>query len=273
MLSLTILLVMFLVPLFVLAWLMAIVARAVGSTRSRISVGLVAALLSTLVALVSIASLRWAESIQLPTRAGVTLLTVALEFIAIFVILKRAFKLSFGRTFAPLGALIAFSIAQYPLVMLIIRPYVMTAMVLSASSMVPTVNEGDHFIVNKLITPRRWDLIAYHNNNDTFCKRLIGLPGESVKFVNGSIEIDGQLADVPPVLAGRCHAAPIGIPPHDARYHDGDAITLGAAEYFVIGDNIDKSADSRSYGPSKGSSLIGVVDLIYWPADRIRIIR
>ncbi|HEX5244232.1 MAG TPA: S26 family signal peptidase [Tepidisphaeraceae bacterium] len=58
-----------------------------------------------------------------------------------------------------------------------------------------------------------------------------------------------------------------------ARYQEGQTITLGNDEYFFIGDNADESGDSRLYGPSHRVDVVGVVDLIYWPIGKLRIVR
>ena len=55
------------------------------------------------------------------------------------------------------------------------------------------------------------------------------------------------------------------MPANEARYKDDETITLGDDEYFFVGDNVEHSNDSRLSGPTRGSSLVGVVDLIYWP--------
>ncbi len=49
-------------------------------------------------------------------------------------------------------------------------------------------------------------------------------------------------------------------------------VTLGPDEYFLLGDNTSVSSDSRSQGPAKRADLIGVVDVIYWPFERMRIL-
>jgi signal peptidase I len=104
-----------------------------------------------------------------------------------------------------------------------------------------------------------------------FCKRLVGMPGERLRFENGTIFINDQPADVPKVLQGRCRAT---IPnERNPRYTGGQTIVLGGNEYFLIGDNIDISGDSRYFGPTNRADLIGVVDLMYWPIDRLRIVR
>jgi signal peptidase I len=106
-----------------------------------------------------------------------------------------------------------------------------------------------------------------------YCKRLVGLPGERLRFENGSIYVNDQAMTAPAVVAGRYHASPFQQPNPSARYEDGQTIALGSREYFLVGDDVNISADSRIYGPSDASTLVGVVDLKYWPLDRIQIFR
>jgi type IV secretory pathway protease TraF len=78
---------------------------------------------------------------------------------------------------------------------------------------------------------------------------------------------------MPPVLAGRNLMHPGTVHRAPGRYNDGTAIVLGPEEYFFVGDNLDMSLDSRQLGPSPSSSIIGVVDVLYWPLGRARIFR
>jgi signal peptidase I len=144
-------------------------------------------------------------------------------------------------------------------------------------SMSPTIEPDDRFAAFKLLRPRRWDLVVYWNNDARgrmpYVKRLVALPGERLRFDGGGVFINDQPVTVPAVLAGKCHAKLPGGARPETRYYDGDTITLGPDEYFLIGDNIDISADSRINGPSKSADLIGVIDLIYWPLGKFRVVR
>ena len=167
-------------------------------------------------------------------------------------------------------------LAQVGLAFGVIKPFLTEAFVLSGKSMTPTIEPGERFIVNKLIRSRRWDLVAYWSQAGqpaVFCKRVVGLPGERLRFDQGQVYVNGQAVAAPLVLEGRCHAHPSGIPPQQARYQDGDTIVLGDNDFFLIGDNVDASVDSRMHGPSDRSSLVGVVDLVYWPPSKARILR
>lgn len=84
-------------------------------------------------------------------------------------------------------------------------------------------------------------------------KRVVGLPGERVEFRDGSLFINGAHFPEPylgglPANAGLCRAA----------------WTLGADEYFAMGDNRARSADSRRYGPIREDDVIGAVIARIW---------
>ena len=88
-------------------------------------------------------------------------------------------------------------------------------------------------------------------------KRVVGLPGERVELRDGSLFIDG--AHHPEPYLG-------GLPANAGL--DCAAWTLGADEYFVMGDNRAHSADSRRYGPIRADDVIGEVAARIWPPRR-----
>jgi signal peptidase I len=152
----------------------------------------------------------------------------------------------------------------------------MDAYVMPTSSMMPTIAPGDRFTVAKLITPRRWDLIAYWNNDKApvqmaYCKRLLGLPGEHIKFQDGNLYVNDEKMQAPSVTTGRYHASSAGS--KYFRYRDGETIDLASDEIFLVGDNVDQSKDSRFDGPTKVSDIVGTADVIYWPLNRLRLLR
>jgi len=278
--SLCILIAITVLPLLVTAWILAWSARLVGSSRGRMRFGLRATILCTSVSIVFIIAdaLVSKDAKQMPKLPApavkVVLVTVAVN--AIFVVLRRVFVLSRARTFAPFGAYFAIGLAQIGIAAGLVRPFLTEAFIMPTRSMSPTIEPGDRFIVNKVIRPRRWDLVAVWRNDPqpaTYCERLVGLPGERLRFEHGTIYINGQATTPPSVLAGLCHARPAAIPPSQGRYRDGETIALGGDEYFLICDNVDRAFDSRMRGPSPASSLVGVVDWIYWPLSRARIVR
>lgn len=276
MITLTILVVALLIQLAIPAWVLAISARVAGSPRGRFGMGFLAAVSIFVVTFV----FAGASFLFYPPRTSIGTATVILPLLAIleigliFCLLWWIFKLSIGRTFLPLVAWFGMSMVCLALLAFGIKTYVAEALVVSTPSMSPTINPGERVLADKWTTPQRWDLVVYKRSKDRtalYCKRLIALPGERLRFEGGKVYINDKPQTPPAVLAGRFRAGYPGGPPSLSQYADGQTITLGPDEYFVIGDNFDLSLDSRADGPSHRTALIGVVDAIYWPPNRFRI--
>ncbi|HEY8667647.1 MAG TPA: signal peptidase I [Tepidisphaeraceae bacterium] len=199
------------------------------------------------------------------------------QLVATLSVSRWLFRLTFARALAPFGAGILLAILEVVFLLLAVRPHVLEAFVVPTASMSPTIVPGTRIVVDKLLTPRRWDIVAYWQKDyyhpSIYCKRLVGLPGERLRFEQGNLYVDDRLVQAPPVVAGRYKAANPQLPSRDRRYREGESFTLGADEFFVIGDAVDISADSRIYGPSPGSAIVGVVDVIYWPLNMLRVLR
>jgi signal peptidase I len=113
--------------------------------------------------------------------------------------------------------------------------------------------------------PRRGDIAALHTPpaaetrcgaGGTFLKRLIGLPGETVRERDGIVSINGRVLHEPYIEASRRDHEPA----RTWHVHTG--------EYFVVGDNRAQSCDSRVWGGVPLANLIGRTIGIYWPASR-----
>ena len=123
-------------------------------------------------------------------------------------------------------------------------------------SMEPTLYNAQEILISrfayKLSSPKRGDVIVFlpngNQNTHLYVKRVIGLPGETVQILNGSVYIDGSLLEEDEQ--------------YDRMSDSGIAvneITLANDEYFVLGDNRNSSEDSRSgnIGPVKKNTIIG----------------
>jgi signal peptidase I len=157
---------------------------------------------------------------------------------------------------------------------LIIRTFIVQAFKIPTGSMRMTLMEGDRILVSKFIykfkEPKRGDVIVFVSPEDKkkdFIKRLIGLPGEKVEISNGTILINGKAVDSDSVMRERYY------------YNRGDfgrenqIIQIPDDAYYVLGDNSISSRDSRYWGFMPKKYLIGKAFLIYWPLNRIRVIK
>ena len=276
MISLLILLCLVCFSLMGSAWVLAWSARLVGSGRGKFRWGLLVAFLLWIVEALAVTFSAVIAARSSSPPIGVLLTLFVLGWGGAFVVIWRGFGLGFLRSFAPFAMYIAFCVLQIALMVSVVKPWVIEAFVLPTHSMSPTLVPGDRFIVNKLLAPRRLDLVAYRTHGprpEIFCKRLIGLPGERLRFEGGNLYVNDRQVSVPQVLAGHCHAFPPAMDSTSARYQEGQTISLGNDEYFFIGDNADESGDSRLHGPSHRADLVGVVDLIYWPIGKLHSVR
>ena len=152
--------------------------------------------------------------------------------------------------------------------------------VVSGESMYPTLRDGDNLVVDKITyrfrDPKRYDIVVFpfrYQEGTFYIKRVIGLPGETVQIQDGDIYINGKVLKEsygyeeirnPGFASG---TVTLGENPGSASTE----LTLGADEYFVLGDNRNNSSDSRepSVGMISRDEIIGRAFLRIWPLSRI----
>lgn len=174
---------------------------------------------------------------------------------------KSIFKEIFGWV-AYIGIIIALTY--------LIITYVGMRTCVSGESMLPTLENGDNLIVDKLTyrfkEPERYEVIVFpykYEDNTFFIKRIIGLPGETIQVKEGYVYINGE-------LLGEDYGAEVMEESGIAQ----EPITLGEDEYFVLGDNRNHSTDSRmpNVGVLKREDLVGRAWVRIWPLDSIGVI-
>jgi signal peptidase I len=129
----------------------------------------------------------------------------------------------------------------------------------------------DRFLCNKTKAPDRWDVVAFRHPKDPtlkYIKRLVGLPGEQLIIRDGAVWVNGERLTPPDRLGPIRFLTDAEVLGKEA---DEAPVTLGPDEYFVLGDNPNKSSDSRWWGPVKRELIVGIVDVIYWPPSRWRL--
>ncbi len=125
----------------------------------------------------------------------------------------------------------------------------------------PALAHGDVLLVGGVGgAPRRGDVVVARGpagRAGEYLKRVVGLPGEEVRLRDGLLFVDGKRVREP-YLGGLPSSVGLG----DAAW------TLGASEYFVMGDNRAHSTDSRHFGPVARSDIAARVRLRCWPPSR-----
>lgn len=134
--------------------------------------------------------------------------------------------------------------------------------IVQGPSMEPTFHNDQFLIVSRvnylLGEPSRGDIVVFHfpgNTDEDYIKRLIGLPGDKIEIVNTEVYVNGE----------RLHEPYIKEPCSNTSCPDGEWI-LGPDEYFVMGDNRNRSSDSRRFSQMvRREHIVGEVVLRYWP--------
>lgn len=124
-------------------------------------------------------------------------------------------------------------------------------------SMLPTLQDGEYVLVNRMAyrndLPVRGDIIVFVSPQSPdldLIKRVIGLPGDTVKISNGKVQVNGQMLDEPYIAAAPIYNGEWNVP---------------EGNLFVLGDNRNDSSDSHAWGLLPLENVIGKAVLIYWP--------
>jgi len=170
------------------------------------------------------------------------------------------------------------SLASTLLFVWLITHHIAQATVVPTESMSPTILVGDHFFLDKVAFPanypqalqkylptrtiHRGEILAFWSPkvpNLRLVKRVIGLPGETVEVRNRKVFIDNRELDEPYAVFTDSQ----NIPQRDNMA----PITIPADSFFMMGDNRDKSNDSRFWGFARREEIIGTPLFVYWSYD------
>ncbi|HEY3306961.1 MAG TPA: signal peptidase I [Desulfuromonadaceae bacterium] len=169
------------------------------------------------------------------------------------------------------------------LLAMVIRTYLVQAFKIPSGSMEETLAIGDHLLVNKFIygsklpfsdnrvlairNPRRGDVIVFEYPEDPskdFIKRVVGTPGDVVEGKNKKVFVNGKLYENPHEVHKEKEIIPKEMNPRDTF----GPVTVPSGSYFVMGDNRDRSYDSRFWGFVSMEKIKGLAFIKYWSWDR-----
>lgn len=167
---------------------------------------------------------------------------------------KPSFKEGLKKSFLFIWELVKIALIALVIV-LPIRYFLFQPFIVSGDSMVPNFHSGDYLIVDEISyrfsDPQRGDVIVFNypkQPSERFIKRVIGLPGETIIVTNGQVEV---LKDGKTTILEEAYL------PTDLKTIGDVNVTMGEDEYFVLGDNRDRSFDSRSWGTVPRKNIIG----------------
>jgi signal peptidase I len=174
---------------------------------------------------------------------------------------------------------------------LLIQAFIVKPYRIPSGSMEPTLTIGQRILANRMINhPSVGDIVVFHppaganpdnaecgdqnqgtghsqacdegtpqESSQTFIKRVVAGPGDTIYIKNGNVWRNGVREKDP--YAYQCGTGP------DCNFPT--AIKIPPGDYFMMGDNRGESDDSRFWGPVPNKWIIGVAFFTYWPPDRI----
>ena len=154
------------------------------------------------------------------------------------------------------------------IIILFLMLYVVSVTQVVGSSMYPTLKDGEVLILNKFqyrfFDIKKGDIVSLdYEDTKYLIKRIIGLPGETVKIVDNKLYINDKIYEEEYLS-------------DDLQYDDFSLTDLGYSKipenmYLVLGDNRENSLDSREIGLIKKEDINGKISLRIWPLNKIKL--
>lgn len=147
------------------------------------------------------------------------------------------------------------------------------------SSMYPNFHNGEFLLTNKITyhlgVPQRGDVIVFKAPESEPCaeieceyiKRIIAIPGDRVKVIDGHIYINGQLLDESSYLPSDYYTTSGSFLVEDVEK------VIPEGYYLPLGDNRPYSRDGREFGPVPRQSIVGKAWVRYWPLNKLGIVK
>ena len=166
-----------------------------------------------------------------------------------------------------------FKVVVISLVIIVpIRYFLIKPFYVKGASMEPNYYDHEYLIINEISyrfdDPKRGDTVVFKypfDQRQYFIKRVIGLPGETIKISEGKIYISNDINS-----EGKLLEEDYLLP---AMKTLGDVeLKLATDEYFLLGDNRIASLDSRAFGPINRKLIIGKTLLRGWPLERMGLV-
>jgi len=181
---------------------------------------------------------------------------------------------SFGRLLREWGPVLFSAVV----IALFVRLVLVQAYHIPSTSMVPTLERGDRVVVNRLSYQfgevERGQVVVFAKPQGTdgendLIKRVVGLPGETIRFVDDQVYIDGLRLEEPYLQQPDSTRPRLTIPGCAQVTPSSDTCLVPAGHIFMMGDNRLGSSDSRVFGPIEIDTVVGRAFMRVWPLNNL----
>ena len=139
---------------------------------------------------------------------------------------------------------------------ILIRTFIITPVRVEGKSMYPTLDNKQILLLKKYDKDyKRFDIVVLKNNGDKLIKRVIGLPGETIKYEDNKLYVNGKY--IKENFKRNTETS-------DFYYYK-----IPEDSYFVMGDNRGNSTDSRIIGPVNKNKITGTIGISLFPFNKI----
>lgn len=159
------------------------------------------------------------------------------------------------------------------IIFLLIRNFLFAPVSVDGESMVPTLEDQDRLILNKIDNIDRFDVVVFPAPDEPekqYIKRIIGLPGDTIRYQDDALYINGEAVEEEYLQSSIEKTATGGNFTEDFSLASktGEE-TVPEGSYFVMGDNRQNSKDSRVFGFVDADTVSGTATLRIWPIKEI----
>jgi len=143
---------------------------------------------------------------------------------------------------------------------ILLRTFIVTPVIVDGDSMNDTLKDGQILLLKKYDKNfERFDIVVFQHEDAKLVKRIIGLPGDHIKYEDGILYINGEIVEDNFASITRNF---------DLQYLGYDKVPDGY--YFVMGDNRTRSVDSRRIGLIKEENIDGITNFRIWPFGKVK---
>lgn len=147
-------------------------------------------------------------------------------------------------------------------IIILIRIYALTTTEVVGPSMEPNLYNGNILLVDQITSKfndyQRFDVIAFIHSPSYLIKRVIGLPGETIQYIDNKLYINGKIVTFEFETNGEtADFGPVIVPEN---------------KYYVLGDNRIDSTDSRVFGAIDRNKIVGKAFFVIWPFNKLHVV-